>query len=99
MIGQRVKELLEERGWKQADLCRATGMNRSEVSEIVTGRRKGVGMVTLERLARGFNIPVEELLKENKEEPKVCRLLMVEVGEIGLWELLEWVRKIKKGPG
>lgn len=96
MIGQRVKELLEERGWKQADLCRATGMNRSEVSEIVTGRRKGVGMVTLERLARGFNIPVEELLKGGVDEPKVCRLMMREIGEAAMWELLEVIRKIKQ---
>ena len=97
--GKRVKELLEERGWKQADLCRAAGMHRSEISEIVTGKRDKVNSGTLERLANGFGIPVEELLKEDKEEPRVCRLLLREVGEARLWELLEWVREIKKGPG
>ncbi|KJR97937.1 MAG: hypothetical protein VR68_11530 [Peptococcaceae bacterium BRH_c4a] len=98
MLGKRVKELLEERGWTQSDLARAAEMHRSEISEICTGRRTKVNTGTLERLARGLGIPVEELLKEGGEEPKVCRLMMREIGEAAMWELLEVIRKIKKAP-
>lgn len=97
MIGKRIKELLDSKGISQRELARRLGKHPSEISEIVKGKRDpGVSLV--EKIAEGLGVSPAELVGEPGELP-VCKLLEREIGEVGMRELLEWVRKIKRPPG
>ncbi len=53
-----LKDELEARSWKQADLVRASGLDSAVVSNIVNGRRKA-GETTAKAIAKALNIPAE----------------------------------------
>lgn len=96
MIGKRIRELLDKKGMSQRELARRIGKHPSEISEIIMGKRDP-GMSIVEKIAAGLSVSVAELVGE-PGELSVCKLLEREVGEAELWELLEWVRKIKNPP-
>lgn len=58
-----IQQQLDARGWKQADLVRASGLSRSHVSKLMRDNREHLGQMpeadTLAGLARGFTIPEE----------------------------------------
>ena len=58
-----IQQQLDARGWKQADLVRASGLSRSHVSKLMRDDREHLGQMpeadTLAGLARGFTIPEE----------------------------------------
>lgn len=54
---------LEASGKKQNAVAKAAGMAPSKVSDIVTGRNPDPQWSTVERLARGFGVPVARFLE------------------------------------
>ena len=56
------------RGMKAADLARVTGVSASCLSDIEAGRKSGSGR-TLMRLAEALRIDMEELAREQAEQP------------------------------
>jgi transcriptional regulator with XRE-family HTH domain len=55
----RLRRLLDERGWKQADLARAMDADRAGVSRLVNGLR-APERETLEKIARALDLPPAE---------------------------------------
>lgn len=60
-FGAAVRRLRETAGWSQEQLAEHAGLNRSYVGEIERGSAIA-SIVTLDKLARAFGVPVERLL-------------------------------------
>lgn len=60
---QFIQKELDARGWRQADLVRASGLSRSLVSKLLRDDRNYLGQMpdeaTLEGIAKGFAVPVD----------------------------------------
>jgi transcriptional regulator with XRE-family HTH domain len=58
-----IQDNLDSRGWKQADLVRASGLSRQLIHSILRDDRDHLGQMpdesTLEGLAKGFKVPLE----------------------------------------
>jgi transcriptional regulator with XRE-family HTH domain len=61
-LGRRVKKLREKKGWTQADLAAASGLERSHISEIENGHILP-NIVTLQTLAKSLHVTMSVLLK------------------------------------
>jgi transcriptional regulator with XRE-family HTH domain len=60
-FGATVRRFREACGWSQEQLAESAGLNRSYVGEIERGSAIA-SIVTADKLARAFNIPIERLL-------------------------------------
>ncbi len=88
-IGRKIRQIREARKLTQADIERRTGLQRAYTSRIEHGRTVP-GVETLEKYARGLDVPIYKLFcadtesqfdkKEflwgtsNRERPDLCRL-------------------------
>lgn len=57
----RLKELLIEKGMKQADLCRATGFESGKISQYITGKTTP-SIDTAKIIARTLGVTLDELV-------------------------------------
>ena len=60
----RMNELLAEKGWKQADLVRASGMSDAQVYHLCSGRSKNPKLTTLLILMDAFDVTLDELVQD-----------------------------------
>ena len=60
-FGQRLRGLRHTHGMTQIDLAVMLGMDRSYISEVERGK-KGMSLVTLNIIARGFRVPLSDLV-------------------------------------
>lgn len=58
----RVAELLKKRGWNQVILAKKTGLTQSQISMILSGRRLKIRLDTVEKIAKGFNMTLDEYM-------------------------------------
>ena len=65
-IAIRIKELREQRGWSQADLCRISGTRQATISAIENGHTKGIDFDTLERLAKALEVHPAALIEKKR---------------------------------
>jgi transcriptional regulator with XRE-family HTH domain len=74
LIGQRVKELREARGWSQEQLARRVGVNAKTIYNYESGARgaKEPPLSTVQALADAFGVTLEELLTEPENGPKAA---------------------------
>ncbi|MFM0501609.1 helix-turn-helix domain-containing protein [Paraburkholderia caffeinilytica] len=70
-FGAAVRRLREASGWSQEQLAEYAGLNRSYVGEIERGSAIA-SIVTLDKLARAFNVPVERLLGHSPDGVSVA---------------------------
>lgn len=102
MLQKRLMEIMEERRLSQSDVSRLTGIATSLVSDIVNGKRKRVTSVTLEKLARGLGINVQEFMTGRVTEDDTEYIVLIREFEAEgvtkemLREFLEWLKKAKK---
>lgn len=61
-FGAAVRELRETRAWSQEQLAEHAGLNRSYVGEIERGRVIA-SIVTVDKLASAFGVPISHLLQ------------------------------------
>ena len=59
-IGQRLKQLRQERGWSQTELAERSGLTGSAISYIESGNRVP-GSLTLMKLAEGLDVTLDDL--------------------------------------
>jgi transcriptional regulator with XRE-family HTH domain len=59
----RLRELREAKHWSQARLADEAGVRQATVSDLETGRSKGIDFATAERLAKALGIPAHELFE------------------------------------
>lgn len=60
-FGAAVRRARENLGWSQEQLAEYAGLNRSYVGEVERGSAIA-SIVTVDKLARAFNVPIESLL-------------------------------------
>lgn len=60
-LGQKIKELRAQRDWTQNELWRHSGIGRTTLASIETGKVANPSAPTFLKLARAFNIRPEEL--------------------------------------
>lgn len=64
-IAKRVKNLLEERGYKQYDLFKRGGMPRSTVSDVINNKKKRVSTDTIYQICSTLEITLEEFFADD----------------------------------
>ena len=70
-LHSRIIELCKERGVSGSRMCLDLGMSKSTMSDLKSGRKKGVTAETAQKIATYFNVSVGYLLGEEtkKEQP------------------------------
>lgn len=61
--GFHIKRLREEKGLNKSELARKSGLGHAHISKIESGYYKNPSQQTFERLARGLDITVSELIR------------------------------------
>lgn len=61
-FGLRIKDLREAHGWSQRECADFLGIHHVYLADIELGKRN-LTLATIEKLADGFNISLEELFK------------------------------------
>lgn len=84
IIGDRLRELREEKDLSQGDVEKLTGLLRCYISRVENGHTVPA-VETLEKLARAFEIPLYQLFYEGKEPPQVPNLLKRKSPDEGGW--------------
>lgn len=108
-IGKRIRLLRLERGLSQGDIEEVSGICRSHLSNIESGKVENPGLYTLERIAKALKISISYLLhfderslkrrvseveKRKKEQKKKKQVLEQKEREIK--RLKKELRKLKK---
>jgi transcriptional regulator with XRE-family HTH domain len=65
-LGQRIRKLRKEKGWRQIDLAEQSGVHEVHISDIERGARE-ICLNNLLALARALGISVSELVKDIDE--------------------------------
>ncbi len=63
-VAQRILNLCSEYGYTVNHLSELSGITQSTVSDIVNGKSKNVGVVTLQKLCEGLGITIEEFFTD-----------------------------------
>jgi transcriptional regulator with XRE-family HTH domain len=74
IIGDRLRELREERKFSQGEIEKRTGLLRCYISRVEHGYTVP-NVETLEKLARGLEVPIYQLFYEGAEPPKLSNFL------------------------
>lgn len=61
-LGLRIKELRESRGWTQVECASYLGFHPSYLARVELGG-KNVTLATIDKIAQGFDVTLEELFK------------------------------------
>ncbi len=69
IIGDRLRELREEKKLSQGDVEKRTGLLRCYVSRVENGHTVPA-VETLEKLARAYEVPMYQLFYDGEEPPK-----------------------------
>ena len=70
---ERIQALCKNKGVTGSRMCLDLGLSKSTLSDIKSGRKKGISMSTAQKIAGYFGITVDELYGEEskKEKPTV----------------------------
>jgi transcriptional regulator with XRE-family HTH domain len=66
----RINELCKERGVSGSRMCLDLGMSKSTMSDLKSGRKKGVTAETAQKIASYLDVSVEFLLGEEEKSAK-----------------------------
>ena len=61
-LGERIRDLRRERGWRQIDLAEQAGINENYVSDLEIGKKE-ICLRTLQVVANALGLKTFELLK------------------------------------
>ena len=61
-LGQRIRKLRKEKGWRQIDLAEHSGVHEVHISDIERGARE-ICLNNLVALASGLGVSVSELVR------------------------------------
>ena len=84
IIGERLRELREEKKLSQGDIEKRTGLLRCYISRVENGHTVPA-VETLEKLARAFEVPLYQLFYEGAEPPQEPNLLKRKSSDEGAW--------------
>ena len=66
LIGQRIRQLREQKGLSQGDLQQSSGLPRAYISRVEHGHRVA-SLRTLRKFAKGLDVPLYQLFYEGEE--------------------------------
>lgn len=66
---ERLNELCQEKGVKGGRMCTDLGFSKSLMTDLKSGRKKGVNAETAQKIASYFGVSVGYLLGEEEEKP------------------------------
>ena len=92
-FGERLKEILDSKGWNQADLSKATGIEEGHVSKIITGKIK-TNQTTVSKIAEALGMPLAGLY----DDDMAVRQLVEEVIRELSADMIDFIRAQKNGP-
>jgi len=84
IIGDRLREMREERKLSQGDIEKRTGLLRCYISRVENGHTVPA-IETLEKLARALEIPLYQLFYEGEEPPKLPNILKRKLPDDTAW--------------
>lgn len=84
IIGDRLRDLREQRQLSQGDIEKRTGLFRCYISRVENGHTVPA-IETLEKLARAMEIPLYQLFYEGDEPPKLPNLPIRKTGDDIAW--------------
>jgi len=84
IIGERLRELREEKKLSQGDIEKRTGLLRCYISR-VENNHTVPNIETLEKMARAFEVPLYQLFYEGEEPPNVPTLLRQKSTDKDAW--------------
>jgi transcriptional regulator with XRE-family HTH domain len=84
IIGDRLREMREEKKLSQGDLEKRTGLLRCYISRVENGHTVPA-VETLEKLARAFEVPLYQLFYEGDQPPELPNLLKRKSSEKEGW--------------
>lgn len=59
-VAKRILELCDKNGITVNKLCTISGVTQSTVNDIVNGKAKNIGIITIKKLCDGFEITITE---------------------------------------
>ena len=74
IIGDRLRQMREEKKLSQGDIEKRTGLLRCYISRVENGHTVPA-IETLEKMARALEVPLYQLFYEGEEPPQVPNLL------------------------
>lgn len=74
IIGDRLREIREEKKLSQGDVEKRTGLLRCYISRVENGHTVPA-IETLEKLARAFEVPMYQLFYDGEEPPQLPNLV------------------------
>ncbi len=74
IIGDRIREMRDEKQLSQGDIEKRTGLLRCYISRVENGHTVPASE-TLEKMARALEVPLYQLFYEGEEPPKLPNLL------------------------
>ncbi len=84
IIGDRLREMHEEKKLSQGDIEKRTGLLRCYISRVENGHTVPA-IETLEKMARAFEVPMYELFYDGEEPPKLPNLLKGKSSDENAW--------------
>ena len=84
IIGDRLREMREEKKLSQGDIEKRTGLLRCYISRVENGHTVPA-IETLEKMARALECPLYQLFYEGEEPPKLPNLLKRKASDEIVW--------------
>lgn len=70
LAGQRIKVLMEQRGWSLGTLSDRSGVDKGHLSVMLRGRVPNPGAGTLGKIAEALGVPLSEITGERRMSPR-----------------------------
>ena len=84
IIGDRLREMREEKKLSQGDIEKRTGLLRCYISRVENGHTVPA-IETLEKMARALECPLYQLFYEGEEPPKLPNILKRKSSDEVVW--------------
>jgi transcriptional regulator with XRE-family HTH domain len=84
VIGDRLKELREQKKFSQGDIEKKTGLLRCYISRVENGHTVPA-VATLEKMARALEVPLYKLFYDGDKPAKAPDVFKKESSDDGLW--------------
>jgi transcriptional regulator with XRE-family HTH domain len=99
VIGERLRELREQKKLSQGDIEHRTGLLRCYISRVENGHTVPA-VQTLEKLARALEVPMYRLFYDGQEPPKVPAMAARSSSEVDSWgssgKSAQYLRKLRR---
>lgn len=84
IIGERLRQIREQKNLSQGDIERKTGLLRCYISRVENGHTVPT-IETIEKIARALEVPTYQLFYDGEEPPKLNNFLKHESADGSTW--------------